>query len=254
METLFNKILENIQADHACVMATVVSSVGSSPRKVGAKMLVFSNGDIDGTIGGGGLESLVIRDAIEAFRRKKSFLKEYPLDEKSGLQVCGGKVKIFLDVILPDKKLIICGGGHIGLALSFLGKLLGFKVILIDNRRAFASSRRFAHVDKIVCGPYEKSLKRIPCDKKTHIVIVTHGHAFDRECLTAALKAKAGYIGMIGSKTKIKLVFQDLKKKGFKQSQLEGVYTPIGLSIGAQTPEEISVAIAAQLIQHSKAA
>ncbi|HAJ57017.1 MAG TPA: hypothetical protein DCL35_04530 [Candidatus Omnitrophica bacterium] len=249
MQALFNKVLEIVSSNRACVMATIVSSHGSSPRKIGAKMLVFGDGSIQGTIGGGGLEKLVIQDALEALRKKKSCLKDYPLDKRSGLQVCGGKVSIFIEPLEPAKKLVIAGAGHIGLALSFIAKLLGFFVVVADNRRPFADKKRFPHADRVICGPYRRALAGAQLDKNTSIVIVTHGHLHDTECLEAALKAKAAYIGMIGSRAKIKNVFGELAKKGFKEAQLGRVHSPIGLDIGAETPEEIAVAIAAELVQ-----
>jgi xanthine dehydrogenase accessory factor len=249
MEPLFNKILETIQKNNGCVVATVVASRGSSPRKLGAKMVISKDGSIFGTIGGGALEKLVMDDGRKAFAQGKSFLKSYSLDKKSGLQICGGRVSIFFEVVRPARRLVIAGGGHIGLALSFMGKLLGFDIVLIDNRRAFASKQRFFHADQIICDSYQKALKRVAPDKNTYIVIVTHGHLYDQECLEASLKSSAGYIGMIGSAIKIRNIFDALLKKGFKSQSFKRVYSPVGLDIGAETPEEIAVAIVAQLVQ-----
>lgn len=249
MENDFNRILESLKSGRSCVVATVVESIGSSPRKVGARMIVNADGSIQGTIGGGALEKIVIADALAARRRKRSFLKIYPLDKKSGLQVCGGKVSVFIECVEPSRKLVICGGGHIGLALSYIAALLGFRVTVLDHRRDFASRRRFPHVDEVICAPYASALKKKVIDAGTLLVIVTHGHAFDEVCLEAALKTQAGYIGMIGSRKKIRFIFDRLKDKGFKEAALKKVYTPIGLDIGAETPEEIAVAIAAEIIQ-----
>lgn len=249
MDALFNKILDTIKQNRACVSATVVASFGSSPRKIGAKMVVFGDGEIEGTIGGGALEKAVIADALVALKRRKSFLKEYLLDRRSGLQACGGKVSIFIDVLEPSLKLMICGAGHIGLALSLIAKLLNFTVVVVDNRRAFANEDRFPHADQIICGPYVKAFKKVAPDQNTYVVIVTHGHLHDAECLEAALKSEAGYIGMIGSRLKIKHIFSQFLKKGFRRNQLDQLHSPVGLDIGAQTPEEIAVAIAAEMIK-----
>lgn len=251
-ELLFNRILETVKKNNACVLATVVSCHGSSPRKIGAKMLVSDDGSIDGTIGGGRLEKSVIADSLEALKKKRSFLKVYPLDKKSGLQICGGKISIFLEVCEPAKKLVIAGAGHIGLALSLIAKLLGFAVVIADDRAAFANKKRFPHADAIIRGPYGRALQRADIDKKTFVVIVTHGHAHDTECLEAALKTPAVYIGMIGSLPKIKHVFGLLRKKGVPKNELRRVYSPVGLKIGAQTPEEIAVSIAGQLVAVSR--
>lgn len=252
MEELINKILGVLKENRACVCATVVASAGSAPRGIGAKMVVFSDGSISGSIGGGGLEKLVVADALVALKRRKSLLKSYSLRKKDGLQICGGRVSIFLEVVEPDQTLVICGAGHIGLALSLIVKLLGWRVVVIDNRRAFADRARLPHVDQIVCDVYVRALGKLPIDKKTHIVIVTHGHAFDAECLEASLKTSAGYIGMIGSRTKIQAVFDHLKRKGIAATRLKKVHTPVGLAIGAQSPEEIAVAIAAELVREMK--
>ena len=200
-DELFNKILGVLKENRSCVGATVVACGGSAPRHVGAKMAVFSDGSIMGTIGGGALEKVVVSDALDALKRKKSVLKTYSLAKNHGLQVCGGTVSIFLDVLSPQETLVICGAGHIGLALSVIAKLLRFRVIVIDNRRDYANSQRFPHADQVICGAYRKFLgsSKFSADQKTSIVIVTHGHAHDTECLEAALKTKAGYVGMIGS-------------------------------------------------------
>jgi xanthine dehydrogenase accessory factor len=253
MQDLFKKILGTLQQGQPCVMATIVASSGSAPRKVGARMLVFGDASIAGTIGGGALEKLVIADAMAARKRHQSFLKVYPLDKRSGLGVCGGKVSLFIECLEPSRRLVICGAGHIGLALSFVAKMLGFNVAVVDHRRAFANAGRFPHADRIFCASYASALKKAAIDADTSIVIVTHGHVFDEASLAAALKTRAGYIGMIGSRKKIRFIFDRLRKKGFKPSALQSVYTPVGLDIGAQTPEEIAIAIAAQIIQVVKA-
>ena len=249
MQEIINKILETSQGNQPCVIATVVASSGSSPRKVGARMLVSFQGRLTGTVGGGSLEKLVENDALAALKRRQSFLKTYALDKKAGLQVCGGRVSIFYDVVSPRRRLVIAGGGHIGMSLSLIGKLLGFEVIVIDNRREFAHKARFPHADQVICGRYEKALAKLGADEKTAIVIVTHGHLHDASVLRTALKSKAGYIGMIGSKAKIRHIFRQMRSAGFSPGRLKEIYTPIGLDIGAETPQEIAVAIAAELIQ-----
>ncbi|MFA5038582.1 MAG: XdhC/CoxI family protein [Candidatus Omnitrophota bacterium] len=241
-----------MESNKKCVLAMVVACSGSSPAVVGGRMVVSGEGRIAGTVGGGGLEKLAIADAVSALKRGKSFLKEYPLDRKSGLQVCGGKVSIFFDVISPPKHLVIAGAGHIGLSLSVIAKLLDYDVTVVDNRREFADPKRFPHIGKVLCGRYEKILRKIPMDRHTAVVIVTHGHLHDAEALRTVLSREAGYIGMIGSRAKIEHVFKEMKRLGFTANRLKSVHTPIGLDIGAQTPEEIAVAIAAELIQMSK--
>ena len=252
MQTIFNRILEALEGDQECAVATVVATHGSVPRDVGAKMLIFKDGSTEGTIGGGSLEQRVIADAKVALKRKQSFSKDYPLDKKSGFQVCGGKVTVFIDALSPSKQLVICGAGHIGLALSFMAKLLGFHVTIVDNRRSFANKERFPHADRIICKNYPKGLKKLFLNKNTLVVIVTHQHQHDQECLEVVLRRDAAYVGMIGSRAKIKHNFGLLLKKGFTKKELAKIHAPIGLDIGAESPEEIAVAIAGELIKISR--
>jgi len=249
MEPLFNRILSEVRKGNAGVIVTVVASHGSTPRKIGAKMCVFADGRAEGTIGGGALEKLALEDARRALRKKTAMLKSYPLDKGSGLQACGGRIDLFFDVVRPEQRLVICGGGHIGLALSYLGKLLDFHVTVLDHRRPFASTKRFGHADRVVCKPYRTGLRPLAKTKDTLIVIVTNGHVFDAVCCAQALKTPSRYIGMIGSRKKIAAVFAELKKKGFSTKDLRRIVTPIGLDIGAESPAEIAVAIAAQLVE-----
>ncbi len=249
MEPLFNRILGEVKKGNACVVVTVVASHGSTPRKIGAKMCVFSDGRVSGTIGGGALEKIALEDARRALGKETSCLKSYPLDRASGLQACGGRVTLFFDVVRPEHRLVICGGGHIGLALSCLGKLLDLNVTVLDHRKEFADKRRFGHVDRVVCRPYRWALRPLVKDKDTFIVIVTHGHAFDAVCCAQALKTPSRYIGMIGSRRKIAAVFADLRKKGFSTKDLRRIVSPVGLDIGAESPAEIAVAIAGQLVE-----
>lgn len=251
MQSVFNKILETVKKGSSCALATIVECRGSSPGKVSAKMLVYADSRTEGTVGGGSLEKQVILDALSALKRKRPVCKTYKLDKKAGLASCGGSVVVFIDIIEPERKLVIFGGGHIGLALSFVAKLMKFEVVVVDNRRQFANRKRFPHADEVFCSSYEDSFKKIAFDSNTYVVIVTHGHLHDADCLRGALKTKAGYIGMIGSRMKIANIFAKLKSE-FGSKRLKQVCTPIGLDIGAQTPEEISVAIAAQLIEVSK--
>jgi len=249
METLFNRILGEVRKGNASVVVTVVDSLGSTPRKIGAKMCVFADGRSEGTIGGGALEKTALEEARQALRKRVSYLKSYSLDRASGLQACGGRVALFFDVVKPRHRLVICGGGHIGLALSYLGKLLDFDVTVVDYRRAFADKARFGHVDRVVCKPYRSALRPLAKERDTFVVIVTHGHVFDAICCAEALKTPSRYIGMIGSRKKIATVFADLRKRGFTQKDLRRIVTPVGLDIGAESPAEIAVAIAAQLVQ-----
>ncbi len=254
MHEIINRILEISRRGRSCVVATVVASSGSSPRKIGARMLVCDDAAAFGTVGGGGLEKLAIGDALAALKKKTSFLKTYSLKKGDGLQVCGGEVSIYYDVVSPRRHLVIAGGGHIGMSLSLIAKLLGYEVTIVDNRKEYASRNRFPHADHVICGRYEVALPKAAVDETTAIVIVTHGHLHDAVALRLALKSKAGYIGMIGSRAKIAHIFSQMRRLGFSPARLKQVHTPIGLDIGAESPEEIAVAIAAELIKEYRQA
>ena len=155
-------------------------------------------------------------------------------------------MKLFFETFKPDKKMIIAGGGHVGLALYKIGLVLGFNVTVIDNRKDFANKARFPKaVTK--AGDYVKLLKKEPIDYNTYIVIVTHGHAHDLEALRVVVKANAKYIGMIGSKQKVAEHLSALLKEGVEKKILKMVYAPIGLKLGGNSPQEIALAILAQM-------
>ncbi|MDA8229652.1 MAG: XdhC family protein [Desulfitobacterium hafniense] len=160
-----------------------------------------------------------------------------------------GSVKIFLDPILPQARLLILGGGHIAVPLAEMGKLLEFQVSVVDDRPSFANSARFQQVNQVLCQDFETAIREFAFDANTYIIIVTRGHRHDKTCLAEVLKkTKPAYIGMIGSRRKVAALFEDLREDGFSEAELKSVHAPIGLDIGAQTPAEISVSIMAEII------
>jgi len=162
-------------------------------------------------------------------------------------------IKIFLDPIYPRPHLVIFGGGHISLPLVNIGRLLDYQITIIDDRPAFANELRFSAADRVICEDFKTAIQKVSFNTNTYAVIVTRGHSHDKTCLEEMLKKdKIAYLGMIGSKRKIAALFNDLREEGFEQEQLNSVYTPIGLEIGAQTPEEIAVSIMAEIIMVSR--
>jgi xanthine dehydrogenase accessory factor len=158
-------------------------------------------------------------------------------------------MKVFIQPFAGQRHLIICGAGHIALPLSFLGKLLNFRLTVIDDRREFANKKRFPHADKIVCARHAEGLKKQTVDENTYIVVVTQGNEYDYECLKAAIKKDMAYLGVISSKAKRIKFFNRLKKDGISEKLFDKINIPTGLDIGAQTPEEIAISIAAEIIQ-----
>jgi xanthine dehydrogenase accessory factor len=162
---------------------------------------------------------------------------------------CGGIVDVFLEPIKPLPSLIIFGGGHISYFLARIGKMVDFRVTIIDDRPEFANPERFPEADETIAEDMASVMKRLEINGSSYIVIVTRGHMKDEQALEWAVTTPAGYIGMIGSKRKIKTSFTYLETRGITQEQLDKVHSPIGLAIGAETPEEIAVAIMAEIIQ-----
>ena len=147
------------------------------------------------------------------------------------------------------ERLILCGGGHVSLELAHIAARLEFELVVIDDRPEFANMARFPMAHQVLCTPFEEAMDALGSRDTDFYAILTRGHAFDKECLAHVLRGQYAYVGMIGSRTKVAAVYKALREEGFSQEMLDGVHSPIGLSIGGQTPAEIAVSIAAQLVQ-----
>ncbi|TLD72149.1 XdhC family protein [Phragmitibacter flavus] len=251
-ETLLTHLLEARQRREPCVLATVAAIKGSVPREPGAKALIFSDGRIHGTIGGGKFESLVITDAQSLLQTQKTpLLKTYPLHEKSPDSfgaICGGEVTVLLEPQLPREALIIFGAGHCGEALAKLARACGWHITVIDDRPDLLA-RCDAH--QIHQGPAPDFINAHPWQPDEALVLVSRNYQLDRDALAAALKNphfNAGYLGMIGSRKKVTSVFEELQSQGIPKTAFEKVHAPIGLDIQADTPTEIAISILAQIM------
>ena len=252
MNDIYQEIVRVKAEGEEAALVTVVSATGSTPREEGAKMLVKPDGSIAGTIGGGSLEAQVIKEAVKVIKQGKPKRLHMSLTAEEAGEVgmiCGGELEVFIEPILSPPTLYIFGGGHISLSLAKMGKLLGFKIAVIDDRAEFASPDRFPEADILLAEDFSKSFPRLKIDKSSYIVIVTRGHQHDEVVLEWAVGTLAKYIGMIGSKTKNETIFSHLLAKGISKEQLDRIHAPIGLKINAQTPEEIAVSILAEVIK-----
>lgn len=252
MTDIYQEIVRIREEGGEAALVTIVSAAGSTPREEGAKMLVRADGSIVGTIGGGSLEAQIIKEAIKVIgqgkpKQLRTSLTAKEVEEEGML--CGGELQVFIEPILTPPTLYIFGGGHISLSLAKTGKLLGFKISVIDDRPEFANADRFPEADTILAEDFASSFTKLKIDKSSYIVIVTRNHQYDDMVLEWAVGTKAKYIGMIGSKTKNKAIFAHLQAKGVTKEQLSRVHAPIGLEINAQTPEEIAVSILAEIIK-----
>jgi len=233
------------------VLATITDVSGSSPRGVGAKMLVFADGGIVETIGGGVLEKQAIEDALSCLRSGVSRSERYELKETGERalgSLCGGQATVFFDVHTPDRRLVIVGAGHVGQKLSTLGKLLDYQVVVLDPRADMATTTRFPDADQVVHGDPASTAELVPIDATTHVVIVTHGHSTDAAALRSVLGSGAASVGMIGSARKVGKIFEQLRDEGADAEQLDRVHAPIGLDIGAETPAELALSIMAEIV------
>lgn len=247
MSDIYDKIVEARKKNTNIALCTIVNTKGSTPRKIGAKMLVYENGTIFGTIGGGELEKCVIRDAVEQIQTRKSKIFRHDLLHHHGM-CCGGTVDIYIEPIMVKNKLYIFGAGHTGQSLVKLASGFDFEIVLIDDRKEFISECKLPHVNKMNLD-FEKVLKLLPFDSHTYICIMTYSHPTDREILSFCIQKPFAYLGMIGSTRKV-----EMTKKLFTEGlnitpdQLEKVDMPMGIDIGAEGPNEIALSILTKLI------
>ena len=247
---LFEEIVKLRRAGRRAALATIVHTNGSIPSYESSRMLVREDGSIAGTIGGGCVEAEVWAAAKEVMRgeapRKMTFNLNNEASFDNGL-ICGGTLEVFVEPILPQPSLYIFGGGHVSMALARAAHTAGFAIGVIDDREAFANAERFPMAGEIY-ATYEEAFETIKPNASSYLVIVTRGHKDDMRVLAWAIHTPARYIGMIGSKRKVLSVYKALEKEGVPAEQFERVRAPVGLDIGALTPEEIAISIAAELI------
>jgi len=255
---IFDELTRLLRGSGPVALATVVATAGSSPRHGGARMLVMAGGDTMGTVGGGILEKRVIDDALALMAGGEggaARLMRYELkkEEAGGIgAACGGRCDVFIEVFAQDRKILVCGAGHVGLALARLAAEAGFSVVVADDRPEFTERESFpAGVKVLTTRPDDEALLS-EVTARTAVVIVTRGHALDEDALRRFAASSAYYVGMIGSKHKVGVVLSDLEKDGIERAAIERVFSPIGLDIGAETPEEIVVAILAEIIAVEK--
>ena len=248
---LYEEIVQLRKYGRRGAVATIVNVRGSIPSFKTAKMLVRDDGSIVGTIGGGCVEAEVWQAAREVMESERPRTLTFDLNNDpkfdTGL-VCGGTLEVFVEPILPPVELYIFGAGHVGASLYKITQILGFDVTIIDDREAYANRERFPHAHQIIAEDFEKAFAQLAPSESSHIVIVTRGHREDMRVLRWAVQTPACYVGMIGSKRKTIRIFEELQKEGVPANMFERVHAPIGLDIGAITPEEIAVSIAAELI------
>jgi xanthine dehydrogenase accessory factor len=248
---IYEEIVKLRQEGRRGAVATIVNVRGSIPSFETAKMLVRDDGSIVGTIGGGCVEADIWQAAREVMESEKPRTLTFNLNQDpkydTGL-VCGGTLDIFVEPVLPPALLYIFGAGHVSVNLYKVARSAGFDVTVVDDREAYANRERFPDAKEIIAEDFDRAMARLSPGESAHLVIVTRGHRDDMRVLRWAVQTPARYIGMIGSKRKTIAIFKELTKEGLSPELFERVHAPIGFDIGAITPEEIAVAITAELI------
>jgi len=243
---IFEEIITARKSSMPVVLATVIESLGSAPREGGARMLIKPDGTTVGTIGGGAIEKVIVDEAMKLMNTTSPRLVRYELKDVG--MTCGGSMSIFLEPLHPAPRLVIFGAGHIGTALAQIGKMLDFTVLVVDNRLEFANRERLPCADMIIAKDYQDAIRDLPPLDTAYAVIVTHRHVHDFEVLEQCVQHPFHYLGMIGSETKVKKAFQQLREKGISDEAIRKIHAPIGIDIGANTPAEIALSIAAELV------
>jgi xanthine dehydrogenase accessory factor len=248
---IYEQIVELRRQGRRGAVATIVNVRGSIPSFKTAKMLVRDDGSIVGTIGGGCVEADVWQAAREVMESEKPRTLKFDLNQDpkfdTGL-ICGGTLEIFVEPVLPPALLYIFGAGHVALNVCRIAAHAGFDVTVTDDRSSYASRERFPAAQEVHALDFDEAMKKIDPSESSFIVIVTRGHRDDMRLLRWAVQTRARYVGMIGSKRKVIGIFKSLQAEGLPAHLFDRVHAPIGLDIGAVTPEEIAVAVTAELI------
>ena len=248
---LFEEIVKLRREGRRAALATIVNVRGSIPSFATAKMLVRDDGSILGTLGGGCVEAEVWQAAREVIEQEKPRTLKFDLNNDpkydTGL-VCGGTLEIFIEPVLPPGTVYLFGAGHVSVNVYKMARLAGFDVVVVDDREQYANRERFPEAAAIHADDYERALALLEPNETSYLVIVTRGHRDDMRVLRWAVDTRARYIGMIGSKRKVISTYRELEAQGVAREKFARVHAPVGLDIGAITPEEIAVAIVAELI------
>jgi xanthine dehydrogenase accessory factor len=249
--SILEEFLEAKAAGNECVLVTVAATKGSVPRQVGTKMIVYGSSEISGTVGGGKFEALVIEDSLATLQTGKPLLKTYILREGSPDSfgaICGGEVTALLEPQNRSKTIYLFGAGHCAIAIARLARICGFRTVLIEDRPEIVQS--FEPVDQKKIEPEPaKWISGQSWRRSDALILVNRNYQLDRDALEAALKTGGfGYIGMMGSKRKVHRVYDELKLRGMDPAGFESVHAPIGLQIGADSPEEIAVSVIAEVL------
>jgi xanthine dehydrogenase accessory factor len=248
---IYDEIVRLRKLGQKCALATIVQVNGSIPSYESAKLLVREDGSLIGTVGGGCVEAEVWNAAREVIETEKPRHLTFSLGQDAAYDnglICGGQLNIFVEPVIPQPRAFIFGGGHVSKSISKVATIAGFATTIIDDREAFANPERFPEAEETYAEDYESVFPKLPITSTSYVIIVTRGHRDDMRVLRWAIGTPAKYISMIGSKRKTISVVHELEKEGFARESFERIFAPMGLEIGAESPEEIAISVVAEMI------
>ena len=250
-EEVFHAVGEALQRGEPAALVTIIRTEGSTPQRVGAKMVVFADGRTVGTIGGGCYENDAFWKARQALKTRKAEVIRYELTddiaEESGL-ICGGQMEVYVEPIEASPHLYLVGAGHVAYHLARVATTVGFHIHVLDDREKFASRERFPDAAEVTVDTIPDWLASAQFPANAYVVILTRGHRYDLDALRALAPRELRYLGLIGSRAKVARLYEALRDEGLSSEQLQRVHAPVGLAIGAVTPQEIAVSILAELV------
>ncbi len=248
---IYEELVRLRRSGQKCAVATIVQVNGSIPSYESAKLLVREDGSIAGTVGGGCVEAEVWNAAREVMETEKPKHLTFSLGQDAAYDnglICGGQLNVFVEPVLPQPFAYIFGAGHVSKSLSKVATLAGFATVVVDDREQYANRERFPEADQVLAGEYEALFPTFSINESSYLIIVTRGHRDDMRVLRWAVSTPARYIAMIGSKRKTIGVVKELEKEGIPRSAFDRIHAPMGLDIGAVTPEEIAISVVAEMI------
>ena len=251
MKDVLEAALRAEESGAPAALVTVIATEGSTPQKAGAKMLVYPDGRIVGTIGGGCVEAEMTWRARQSIEARKPQVASYDLTPdqagEDGL-VCGGRMQVFIEPIEGTPTLCLFGAGHVAQPLARMAKASGFRVQVADDRIKFANRERFPDVDLLVVDEFAAAARQMTLGPNTYAVVVTRGHKGDGEALRAVVGKGLRFVGLLGSRPKLVHLASALEESGVPPEELAEIHCPLGIEIGAVSPEEIAVSVLAQMI------